>query len=126
MPIGVITAKKVAARKRGAQTLVEVLVALGVLEAVVLTSIDAFGTAFVAELRIQERARKAFYAEWWFNRLELPVSQAKIDEAPRTDEGGKIRFEWSTIPGAHDTLRVILRVSDGSGSDAPFILGRVY
>ena len=126
MVVKKVTALKTSARKRVGQTLAEVLVALGVLETVILTSIPAFGTVFAAELRIQERSRKASYAEWWFNRLELPVSQAKIDEAPRTNETGKIRFDWSAIPGDYGTLRVILRVSSGSGSDVPFTLSRVY
>ncbi|MDR2179892.1 MAG: hypothetical protein LBP21_06265 [Synergistaceae bacterium] len=126
MPIRNIAPKKTPARKGLGQTLVEVLVALGVLETVVLASIDAFGTAFVAELHIQERARKAACAEWWFNRLEPPVSQASVEKAPRADEYGKMRFEWETIPGGYNTLRVILRVSNGSGSDVPFIISRVY
>jgi hypothetical protein len=126
MSIRFMAAKKTSMRKRAGQTLVEVLVALGVLETVVLTSIQAFGTTFAAELQIQDYARKASCAEWWFNSLELPVSQAKIDEAPRTDESGKIRFDWSTIPGAYNTLRVILRVSNGSDSDVPFTISRVF
>ena len=126
MALKKVTALKTSAHKRVGQTLVEVLVALGVLEVVVLTSIQAFGTVFATELQIQERARKASYAEWWFNRLESPVSQAKIDKAPRTDEHGKMRFEWSTVPGGHNTLHVTLRVSNGSDSDVPFTLSRVY
>ncbi|MDR1623285.1 MAG: hypothetical protein LBS00_13040 [Synergistaceae bacterium] len=113
-------------KKRAGQTLVEILVALSVLEVVVLTSIEAFGTVFAAELQIQERAHKASYAEWWFNRLELPVSRADIDAAPRTDEYGKMRFEWDAVPGNYDTFYVTLRVSNGSGTDTPFTISRVY
>ncbi|MDR1979457.1 MAG: hypothetical protein LBQ42_12050 [Synergistaceae bacterium] len=121
-----IGARKKPARKRAGQTLVEILVALGVLETVVLTSIEAFATAFTAELRIQEKANKASYAEWWFNRLGFPVSQADIDAAPRTDEYGKMRFDWDTTPGDHNTFYVTLRVSNGTGTDVPFTISRVY
>jgi hypothetical protein len=112
--------------KRKGQTLVEVLVALGVLGTVILSSLETFGMALVMELRIQERARKASCAEWWFNRLEPPLSQAKVDESPRAHESGGMIFTWSTIPGDYNTLRVILRVSNGSESDVPFVVSRVY
>ncbi|MDR1377054.1 MAG: prepilin-type N-terminal cleavage/methylation domain-containing protein [Synergistaceae bacterium] len=123
-----IIAKKcvIAKNSRRGQTLVEVLVALGILGTVVLGSLETFGMAFTMELRIQEQARKASYAEWWFNRLEFPLTQAKVDKAPRTDEYGGTRFEWSTVPGDYNTLRVILRVSNGSKSDTPFVTSRVY
>jgi type II secretory pathway component PulJ len=113
-------------QKSTGQTLVEILVALSVLEIVVLTAIEAFGMVFAAELKIQERARKAFYAEWWFNKLESPVSQAEVDAAPRTDEYGRMRFEWDTASGDYGTFRVTLRVLNGSGADVPFTMSRVY
>jgi type II secretory pathway component PulJ len=113
-------------KKRPGNTLLEVLIALGVLGVIVPTSLDAFGTAFSAELRIHQRADKASYAEWWFNQLEFPVSPADIDAAPRRDALGKMRFEWETKPLANDALQVTLRVSNGSPADAVFTAIRVY
>jgi hypothetical protein len=91
-------------------------------------SLDALGAVFAAEMRIHERERKVSRAEWWFSRLEFPVSQAQIDAAPRTDESGATRFDWETetLPHQYNALRVTLHVSNGTGSDVPFTLTRIY
>jgi hypothetical protein len=113
-------------RKGSGQTLTEILIALCVLGVIVPPSIEALGIAFATELRIHERARKAFYAEWWFNRLELPVSQSMIDAAPPMDESGTMYFSWETEVCEYDAIRITLHVSNGTESDVPFTVSRVY
>ena len=80
----------------------------------------------MAEIRIHEASRKAFGAEWWFNRLELPVSASALDSMPRADERGKMRFRWETEDGAHGSVRVTLSVTDGALGDVPFVISRVF
>jgi hypothetical protein len=111
-------------KRRLGDTLVEILTALGVLGVIIPTSLDAFGVVFMAEVFIHERVAKASSAEWWFNQLEFPVSPADVGAAPQTD--GRMRFRWETTPGAHDTLEIILYVSNGALSDAPYKESRVY
>jgi hypothetical protein len=113
-------------RPKKGQSLVEVLVALCVLGLVIPSSLEALGTVFSAEIRIHQWARKASYAEWWFDRLEVPVSQSVIDAAPRTNDSGAVRFDWETEFCEYGALRVTLHVSNGTGFDVPFTLSRIY
>jgi hypothetical protein len=105
---------------------VETLIALGILGVVVPASLNAFGVIFLAEIRLRELTRKASGAEWWFSRLDLPVSQAGVDAMPREEERGKMRFSWETEKADHGALRVTLRVSNGAPGDVPFVMTRVY
>ena len=111
-------------KRRLGDTLVEILTALGVLGVIIPTSIDAFGAVFMAEIFIHERVAEAAGAEWWFNQLEFPVSPADVDAAPQTD--GKMRFRGKKTPGAHGTLEIILYVSNGTLSGAPYKAYKAY
>jgi hypothetical protein len=113
-------------KRRRSFSLVEVLFALGILGAVIPAALSAFGAVLMSEIRVCGLPRKAFGAEWWFNRLELPVSSVVLDAMPRADESGKMRFSWETEEEAHGALRVTLRVSNGALGDAPFVTSRVY
>ncbi|MDR1379769.1 MAG: hypothetical protein LBJ36_12070 [Synergistaceae bacterium] len=113
-------------RKRSGQSLIEVLVAFCVLALIIPSSIDAISLVFAAELRVCERERKISCAEWWFNRLESPVSQTQIDTAPRANESGTMRFGWEVEFCEYNAFRITLRVSNGTGLDTPFIMTRVY
>jgi hypothetical protein len=113
-------------KKRLAYSLVEALFALGILGAAIPAAFSAFGSAFMAEIRIHEASRKAFGAEWWFNRLEPPVSAAALDAMPRADEQGKTRFSWEAEKDAHGALQVTLSVSNGALDDVPFVTSRVF
>ncbi len=111
--------------RRGA-SLVEILVALLILGLLIPVSFGAFGSSFMIGLRTREYADKVAYAEWWFNRLECPVSPISIEAMPRSDFKGRMHFSWSTIAGDYGTVRVALSVSNGSKSDIPFVISRVY
>jgi hypothetical protein len=109
--------------KRKAYTLVEVLIALSVLMVLIPVALGDFGTVFAAGARLQERAAKAAWAEWWFNRLESPASPGTVDAAPRGD--GQARFSWQVTPSAYGALRVTLSVTNGVAGDVPFTQSRV-
>jgi hypothetical protein len=106
-------------------SLVEVLVALGILGTVIPASLGAFGVVFASEIRVGEVSRKAFGAEWWFNRLEFPVSPANLESMPRADESGRMRFSWETENEAYGAVRVTLSVSGETPGDVPFVTTRV-
>ena len=110
-------------RKRRGQTLVEALTALTLLGMIVPVSLAAFETAFVAEFWIQERTDKAAHAEWWFNKLEIPVALETIGDAPRTDQHGKFRFDWDVESGDYGTIQITLRVL---GGESPYTETRIY
>jgi hypothetical protein len=114
-----------ALKKRRGYSLVEILLALGILGAAMPAVLNAFGVAFMSEIRLHALSRKAFGAEWWFNRLELPVSSAALDGMPRKDESGRMHFRWETENESYGTLRVTLSVSDGARGDVPFVMSRV-
>ena len=111
-------------KKRAGVSLVEILIALGVLAVVVPVSLNAFGTVFTAEFRIHERVEKASCAEWWFNQLNFPVQATDLNKAPQCY--GKMNFTWEASSSAHDALRITLRVTNGEPSDVPFTESRVY
>ena len=114
------------ARKRRGDALIEILIALGILAVIVPVSLEAFSTVYTSELRLYERAEKASCAAWWFNRLELPLSPSGLDEAPRVDESGRMRFIWEMSPSEHGASRVTLFVTNGAPGDVPFKETRVY
>jgi type II secretory pathway component PulJ len=114
-----------ALKKRRGYSLVEVLLALCILGAAVPAALNAFGVAFMSEIRLRALSSKAFGAEWWFNRLDLPVSLAALDGMPRTDESGRMRFSWETENESSGALRVTLSVSDGARGDVPLVMSRV-
>jgi hypothetical protein len=114
------------AKNRRAYSLLEVLLALGILGAILPAAFSAFGAAFMSEMRIRETSRKAFGAEWWFNRLEIPVSAVALNAMPRADERGKMRFRWKTESDARGALRITLSVTNGAPGDAPFVMSRVF
>ncbi len=111
--------------RRGA-SLVEILVALLILGLVIPVSFGAFGSSFMIGFRMREYADKVAYAEWWFNRLECPVSQTAIEAMPRADSEGRMHFSWTAVGGDYGSIRVVLSVSNGSKSDNPFVISRVY
>ncbi|MDR2175505.1 MAG: hypothetical protein LBO82_06165 [Synergistaceae bacterium] len=104
----------------------EVLIAACILGAVLPPVFSAFGSIFMSEVRVHEASLKAFGAEWWFNRLELPVSAAALDAMPREDERGRMRFRWETEKDAHGALRVTLSVSGRAWGDVPLVTSRVF
>ena len=111
-------------KKLSGYSLVEVLMALGVLGLVIPASLNAFGTVFVAEIRIQARVEKTESADWWFNQLSFPVYIADLNNAPQSR--GRMRFTWETSSGAHGALHITLHVSSGAPFDVPLTVSRVY
>ena len=91
-------------RKRRGDTLVEILIALDILAVVVPVSFGALSTVFTSELRLHQRAEKALCAEWWFNRLETPLSASGLSAAPQMDGRGKMRFSWEASPLEYGAL----------------------
>jgi hypothetical protein len=79
-----------------------------------------------SEIRLHETSRKAFGAEWWFNRLEFPVSKSALDAMPRADGHGKTLFRWEAEHGAYGAVHVTLSVSNGASDNAPFVTSRVF
>jgi hypothetical protein len=102
------------------------MLSIGILGAVLPGALSAFGSVFMSEMRIHEASRKVFGAEWWFNRLELPVSVSALNAMPRADGHGKTLFRWETEGGAYGAVRVTLSVSNGALDDAPFVTSRVF
>jgi len=99
--------------------------ALFVLGIVVPTSLSAFGSVFMAELRIRENACMMSSAEWWFSGLAFPVRMADLDAAPRTDRHGRARFDWDAEELANGVIRVTLRVY-GRIDARPFTVRRIF
>ena len=113
-------------KKLPGYSLIEVLLALAILGIALPALFSAFGTVFMAEIRIHEVSRKAFCAEGWFSRLELPVSAAALSAMPRADENGKTRFRWETEKDACGAILVTLSVSNGALGDIPFVTSRAF
>lgn len=112
--------------RRRAFSLTEALITLCVAGCVLPVTLDAFGTVILAIHHIGTNADRAFGAEWWFNRLKLPVSHAGISVMPETDSTGKLRFEWKAEEEKYGSIRITLYVRVGSLSGVPFVLSRVY
>ncbi|MDR3264843.1 MAG: hypothetical protein LBT15_02415 [Synergistaceae bacterium] len=112
-------------RFRG-DSLVEILISLCALGVALPAILGSFGMTFSAGLRIGETVDKAWGAEWWFNRVELPALSSAMDDMPRKDASGKLRFRWETRGGEHEPLRVTLFVSNGSDTDVPLVVNRVF
>ncbi|MDR1650053.1 MAG: hypothetical protein LBR71_07305 [Synergistaceae bacterium] len=113
-------------KKRRGYGLVEVLFALGIAGVVIPAALDAFGAVLMSEARIREVSCKTFGAQWWFNRLEFPVSPVVLNAMPSVDERGKMRFSWEMEEDSHGAFRVTLKVSNGASGDAPFVTSRAY
>lgn len=104
----------------------EILVSLCALGVALPSILGAFGMVFSAGLRIDRDVDKAWGAEWWFNRVELPALSTAMDDMPRRDASGKLRFRWETEGGGREPLRVTLFVSSGSNTDVPLVVSRAY
>lgn len=113
-------------KRRSGFTLIEAIVTLCVLGVLLPGGLQAFGNIFLFGLRINDTADKAFCAEWWFNRLEPPVSRQTLAAMPQRDAAGKMRFRWEAEEGNDGTFHIILYVTNASNNDVPFVIHRVY
>ncbi|MDR1731175.1 MAG: hypothetical protein LBR61_03690 [Synergistaceae bacterium] len=107
-------------------SLVEVLTSLCILGFALPVCLEALGMLFLLGLRINGYADRAFGVDWWFNRLERPVTLSSLEAMPRRGPSGKLHFQWEARVGDNGAVAVTLYVSDGLKWAGPLVESRVY
>ena len=97
-------------RRRGGDTLVEVLVSLLILALVLPSLFSALGVGLLGSSGLRAADDRLYGAQWWFNRLQRPVRPAVLSAMPRSLPGGGLDFSWSSRKGTHGEIWVTLEV----------------
>ncbi len=97
-------------KSRKAETLIETLTALVIAGLILPAVLDSVLMAVKAQMHIYRMENYIYASNWWFNRLEYPVTEAALEAMPVNLPCGKFRFDWVSERGIYGDLRVTLTV----------------